>query len=158
MANTPEENLREAMKTRLESLEFFSSNAVPVYSLANGDLVSLIQEALSTMGVAVLVRTPRPAKAHTRGSQVIYWAWECQVLTVESPVLNQDKPGAFEVARAVEAGLQLWDPGLAEFASQQPKKFLMRVDPSTPREDVSPDEVTIQLLSKFNFSQKEINE
>lgn len=146
------------MKTRLESLEFFSTNAVPVFSLADGDLGSLIQEALASLGVAVLVRTPRPSRAHTRGASVIYYAWECQVLTVESPVLNQDKPGAFEVAREVEAGLQLWDPGLDDFTTSQPRKFLMRVDPSTPRDDVSPDEVTIQLLSKFNFSQKEINE
>jgi len=145
------------MQTRLQGLEFFSTNDIPVYSLRDGDPASLIQQSLATIGVAVLIRTPRPSLAHTRGRAPVYYAWECQVLTVETPLVNEGKPGAFSVARAVESGLQAWVPGLPDFATNQPMPFTMRLDSSTPREDVSPDEVTIQLLSKFNLSQREIN-
>jgi len=147
---TIEEQLRDTMALALQG----AGIGVPVYSLKDGDLESKISEALASIGVAVLVRTPFPTEAETRSAIPVYTAWKCPVLTVETPMMNQGSPGAFAVARMVEGALQLWDPQIEEIQGNSPFRFLMRLDPSPPREDVSQGEMEIQLLSNFTFSKE----
>lgn len=153
---TEEEALRQACASRLSADAFFS--ALPelrILSRVEGDIPSLVDSLLASIGAAVIVRTPIPVRADTRTEAPRYTAFAVQVLVLSMPTIAAQKelPSGPRIAREVERALHGFVPS-GIFPTSHPRPWRLRLDGEQPREDQSPDDMTLQYLCRFVFSQE----
>lgn len=149
---TTEELLREAIAERLEADAAISAAEIPVITRKKGDIASMIEEAIASIGAALVVTTPIPSKATGRRDKLQFLEYTAGVLVVVNPTLATDKPSESALSALVEDAIHNFSPpSLKEGAAGKP--WVLRINDDTPREDLTdPADLVIRHLSRFTYS------
>lgn len=153
---TEEELLQEACVARLAEDSFFRElPQLKLLSRKDGDVASLVDGLLASIGAAIVVRTPIPSRAEVRHDAPAYRSFAFQAVVICTPLIasTQGLPSPARIARELERALHGFRPeGI--FPTAQPRKWRVSLDGENPREDASEDETTVRYVCRFVFSQE----